>query len=256
MKFVSGITKEEKRIVTGIQGAVGAKQDNSIGPDTLVGIAQRLCPDIFPVDVVMYGMPTLVGEDILAFDPDTSLSHYEDAISGSFTYIAGETPCSIMVNNGKDVWSAASKAWAGFPESVICKYKDGSIRIHKVKTTAEIPNRKDLIVAVGGMGLLAAWDPYNEGFRTFQFNGETFNHGDVLRDTNHTVLGHKNGFFYGVYFSSKTASEINEMCKNNFKFEDAILLDGGHIAAFNGEEVNINLNQKQGYGIQFIKRRV
>lgn len=65
MNFVSGTTKEEKRIVTGIQGAVGAKQDNSIGPQTLTEIAQKLCPKIFPVDVIMFGMPTLVSENIL-----------------------------------------------------------------------------------------------------------------------------------------------------------------------------------------------
>lgn len=253
MKNITYETSDEKELIIGLQHSVGAKEDASIGNQTLIQIATKLCPDIFPLAVKMYGQPVLVGKDILAFDPNGSLKNYNNTISGSFTYIAGETPCSIMINGGKDIWSSASKAWAGFKESVICKYKDGSIKLFKVKNTSEIPDRANVVVAVGGMGLLDAYNPYAEGFRSFTFEGKTFNHGDVLRNTNHTILGVKDGWFYGLYCANMNASEINQFCYQNMKFDMAILLDGGHIAAINTDDIDININQKQGYGIQFIK---
>lgn len=258
MKFVSGVTVNEKKLVMGIQNLVNCKPDNSIGPDTLIGIAQHLPngESLFPTDLTLYNCPTHIAKDILAFDPDSSLSKWDNSISGSFTYRAGETPCSILVNHGKDLWSSSSKAWAGFNESVICKYRDGSVKLHKVKNTSEIPNRSNLVVAVGGMGLLDAWDPYGEGFRKFTFNGNQFDHSDVLRRTNHTVLGYKNGYFYGVLFRNKTAAEINTICKRDFQFKFAILMDGGHIAGFNGTDNDVNLYQIQGFVIQFVERYI
>jgi hypothetical protein len=256
MKFVSGKTKNEKALVTGLQVLAGAKPDNSIGPDTLVCLAQKIPGGevLFPTDLTIFGCPTHISQDIIAFDPDSGLIKYDDSISGSFTYRAGETPCSILVNNGVDLWSSASKAWAGFKESVLCKWRNGRVAVEHVKTTSEISDRKNLIVAVGGMGLLSDYDPNGEGFRKFIYNGVTYNHADVLRKTDHVVLGWKNGYFYGVFFRNMTAQQINEKCKNDFKFQFAILLDGGHIAGFNGTDNDINLYQKQGYIIQFVKR--
>ena len=47
------------------------------------------------------------------------------------------------------------------------------------------------------------------------------------------------------------------MCKKNFHFDKAILLDGGGLAAINGTETfaQINTSVKQGYAIQFIGRQ-
>ena len=258
MNFVSGKTTNEIALVTGLQGLAGAKKDNSIGPDTLVCLAQKLPggDQLFPTDLTIFGCPTHIAQDILAFDPNSSLAKWDDSISGSFTYRAGETPCSILVNNGKDLWSSASKAWAGFDESVMVKYKSGAVNIQRAKTTADLMDRKNVIVAVGGMGLLAAYNPDLEGFRKFTFNGTTYNHSDVLRKTDHTVLGYKNGYFYGVLFRNMTADQINRKCRDEFKFQFAILLDGGHIAGFNGTDNDVNLNQMQGYILQFVRRYI
>lgn len=163
---------------------------------------------------------------------------------GSFTYPRATTPCSILINKGETICGNSCHAFNGKPESVIYKLKDGTIGIKRCTYSTELP--KNVVWAIGGMGLLNMYDPNREGF-----SGD---YADVLRKTNHNVLGVKNGMLYGVYYKNMTAAQINEHCKEKMKFEMAILLDGGGLAAINGEEsfAKININSKQGYAIQFI----
>lgn len=198
-------------------------------------------------------MPCIVADDILAFDPNSGLRNYANTISGSFTYPAGDKPCSILINGGKDVYSYACHAWLGFPETVIYRYKGGKFGIGKFKNTTEIPNRADVLWAVGGMGLLNMYNPKEEGFARFTKNGKTYDYSDVLRRTNHTVLGIKDNQCYLIYVANKTGAEVNSYCKA-IGLDMAIMLDGGHIAAINGSEsyAKINTSTKQGYAIQAI----
>ena len=120
----------------------------------------------------------------------------------------------------------------------------GGYGIDRVKASSELPD--NVMTAVGGMGLLDYYDPEEEGF--------TGAYADVLRKTNHTVLGVKNNKWYGVYFKNQDAVTINNLCKLKFRFDAAVLLDGGGIAAINGTEnfAKINTSTKQGYAIQFV----
>jgi len=95
------------------------------------------------------------------------------------------------------------------------------------------------------MGLLDFYDPNAEGFVGV--------YSDVLRDTNHAVLGIKNGHVYMVYCASMTAAQVNAFAKK-LGLEKAIMLDGGHIAGINGEEsfAKINTVITQYYLIQGI----
>jgi hypothetical protein len=109
--------------------------------------------------------------------------------------------------------------------------------------------------AISGAGLLGNYNPILEGYSKFTKNGKTYDYSDVWRTTNHVVLGIKDGFKYGVYLSNMNGVQINSFCKDKMNFEYALKLDGGHIAAINGAEAfaKINMSQKQGYAIQFIK---
>lgn len=189
--------------------------------------------------------------DILVFDPNTGVGAYADCLSGSFTYPSGVSPCSILVNKGTTIRSDACHAWLGFPETVLYRYKDGTFGIGKYKSANEIPNRQNVLWAVGGMGLLSMYNPAEEGFSKFTKNGKAYNYTDVLRDTNHTVLAIKNNECYGLYVPSMTGSEVNAFCKEH-KFDMAVMLDGGHIAAINTDDIKINVGQQQGYALQFI----
>ena len=97
--------------------------------------------------------------------------------------------------------------------------------------------------AVGGMGLLDLYSPQEEGF-----SGQ---YADVLRRTNHTALGVKDGMVYLIYCAGMTGREVGEHCRK-LGLELAIMLDGGHVAAINGAEsfAKINTGQIQYYMIQ------
>src|SRR5574344_820399 len=73
--------------------------------------------------------------------------------------------------------------------------------------------------------------------------GFTGAYSDVLRKTNHTVLGYKGGMLYGVYCRSMTAQQVNAFCRDKLKLTRAVMLDGGHVAAINGACDKINTNQ-------------
>jgi len=198
--------------------------------------------------------PSIVADDILLFDANAGVGSYANTLSGSFTYPSGDKPCSIMINKGKDIFSSACHSWLGFPESVIYRYKDGTFGIGKFKSTSEIPNRANVLWAIGGLGLLDKYNPAEEGFsKGVKPNGTTFDYTDVLRYTNHTILGIKNNQCYLIYVKLKTGAQVNAFARW-CDFEYAIMLDGGHIAAINGSEsyAKINLSTKQGYTIQGI----
>jgi hypothetical protein len=251
MKDIAWETNEEKRRNIGLQRAIGALENGWIGNQTLTEMAQKLCPEIFPLAVTMYGQPTIVGKDILLFDPGGGISGYAYTLSGSYSYPSGKTPCSIMVNNGETICGSASHAWLGFKESVIFQKFDGTIGICRAMYDTEIPDRKNVKWAVGGAGLLGNYNPKLEGFSKFTVNGKTYDYSDVWRRTNHTILGIKNGWIYGVYIKSMTGAEMNSFCRDKMKFEYAIKMDGGHIAAINSPDVKINTAQSQGYAIQW-----
>lgn len=198
-------------------------------------------------------MPCILADDILLFDPNSGLGSYNNTILGSFTYPSGDKPCSIMINAGKDIFSSACHSWLGFPETVIYRYKDGKFGVGKFKSTTEIPNRANVLWAIGGMGLLDKYNPDEEGFSRFVKNGKTYDYSDVRRRTAHNILGIKDNKCYLVYVSNMNGTEINAFAKK-CGFEIAILGDGGHLAAINGSEsyAKININTKQGYAIQGI----
>ena len=96
----------------------------------------------------------------------------------------------------------------------------------------------------GGLGLLDRYDPAAEGF--------TGVYSDVLRKTNHTVLGCKGGLLYGVYCKSMTAQQVNAFCRDKLKLTRAVMLDGGHVAAINGACNKINKQTRQFYAVRFL----
>lgn len=196
----------------------------------------------------------LVADDILVFDPNGPLRNYAHSMSGSFTWPSGVTPGSILVNRGVSVCENACHAWLGYPETVVYRYKNGTFGQGRYKSASEIPGRENVLWAVGGVGMLLTYGPVAEGFcKGVRADGVPYNYSDVLRQTAHTVLAIKAGQCYGIYIHSKTAYQVNQFLKLH-GFSMAVMLDGGHIPAMNGdtEESKINMNIQQGYALQFI----
>lgn len=244
MRDIYYSTENEKKLIIAAQKKLNIDPNGIIGMNTLSSLFFRLGVELpEPVTLQLYGYPTIIGNDLLAFSPKTNIKGYKNSISGSFTYPRATTPCSILINSGNTLCGSACHAHNGKPESVIYKTWSGQLGIARVTSTAELP---EVCWAVGGMGLMGNYDPEAEGF--------SGTYADVLRKANHTVLGVRNGKVYGVYFKNLTAASINDLCQRKFRFDFAILMDGGGLAAINGTEyfAQINTATKQGYALQFI----
>ena len=244
MNNIKPSTNNEKKLFKSIQKSIGAAQDGIIGCQSMSDIAIALDADCFPVTLELFNCPVIIGNDLIAWSPKAPIKGFKNSMLGSFTYPRATTPCSILINNGKVICGDSCHSHLNKPESVIYKTNDGKIGIKRVVYASELP--KGLDWAIGGMGLINMYNPSAEGF--------TGTYADVLRKTNHNVLGIKNGKVFGVYYKNMTGQEINAHCRDKMKFDIAILLDGGGLAAINGDETfaKINTGAKQGYAIQFI----
>lgn len=235
MRDIKGSTSEEVRMIKAIQRSVGALDNGWIGNQTLSDIAAKLGADCFPLNVELYGQPAILARDIEPVNMSGPLP--KNAISGSFSW-QGQ-PCSILVRSGRVV--RGMSCHYPTPESVLYKTTDGAVRIARVSSVSALGN---VVWAVGGMGLLGGYDPELDGF--------TGVYSDVLRKTNHTVLGYKGGLLYGVYCKAMTAQQVNAFCRDKLKLTHAVMLDGGHVAAINGACNKINTNQRQFYAVRFL----
>ena len=235
MKDVVGSSSEEVRMIKAIQRSVGALENGWIGNQTLSDIAAKLGADCWPLNVELYGQPAILARDIDPLNMSGPLP--KNAISGSFSW-QGQ-PCSILVRDGRVV--RGMSCHYPTPESVLYKTRDGAVRIARVSSAAALG---DVVWAVGGMGLLGNYNPAAEGF--------TGAFGDVLRRTDHTVLGYKGGMLYGVYCRSMTAQQVNAFCRDKLKLTHAVMLDGGHVAAINGACNKINTQTRQFFAVRFL----
>ena len=235
MRDIKGFTSEEVRMIKAIQRSVGALDNGWIGNQTLSDIAAKLGADCFPLNVELYGQPCILARDIEPVNMSGPLPR--NAISGSFSW-QGQ-PCSILVRGSKVV--RGMSCHYPTPESVLYKTTDGAVRIARATSAAMLG---DVVWAVGGLGLLDRYAPAAEGF--------TGAYSDVLRKTNHTVLGCKGGLLYGVYCRSMTAQQVNAFCRDKLKLTRAVMLDGGHVAAINGACNKINTQTRQFYAVRFL----
>lgn len=235
MRNISGSTASETKLIKAIQKSVNAIEDGSVGAQTMSDIAMKLNSNCFPLTINIYNNPVIICKDIIPFQTKAPLSNYKNSISGTFNN--GTSVCSILVTNGKIVYPTACHWWEmQKPESVLYKTTNGIIGCRRVKNVYELPT--NLKWALGGLGLLNLYNPSAEGFAG-KFS-------DVLRKTNHTVIGSKGNYIFLCYAKDMTATQVNNYVKK-LKLDYAVMLDGGHYAAINGEETfaKINLNQRQ-----------
>lgn len=245
MKDIWPSTENEDRLFKAIQKRFGAFENGVIGCQTMSDIAIGSgVKDGFPYTLQIYGHPVIIGNDLIAWSPKTSLKNFENSMLGSFTNPRADTPCSFLINGGETIYGASCHAHIGKPESVLYRMKDGSFGIQRAMYRGDLPD--DIRWAVGGMGLLDMYSPAAEGF--------TGKYADVTYENDHNVLAVKNGKVYGILYKSMTADQINAHCRDRMQFDMAILLDGGGLAAMNGTEkfAQYNTKIKQGYAIQFI----
>lgn len=239
MNTVRGSTASETKMIKAIQRAVGAAEDGLIGTATMSGLAAKVGAACFPLNLTIYGQPTIIANDILPIaSPGKGLAAFAHSINGSF-YYQGK-PCSICVAGGEVKSATACHGWLGKPETVLYK-RGGYIYARRCKSAADLPSGVQW--AVGGMGLGNYYDPEAEGF-----SGK---YADVLRKTNHSMLGCKGGKLYLVYCKGMTGAQVDAHARK-LGLELAIMMDGGHIAGINTTHAKINTGITQYYVVQGI----
>lgn len=253
MRDFKGTTNSETKLFTEIQKANGSYPNGIVGTQTMTEIAIRLKANCFPLTVLMYSQPTIIGHDIIPFNPKGPLSRFKNSALGSFTYPRATTPCSILVTGSTIVWNEASRAWAGYPEAVMYK-ANGKVKMGEFKLASQLPKGTEW--AVGGFGLGAFWNPDGQGFKKIKMpDGKISDfYSTVAYRTNHLVLGYKLGMMWLVFCKNMTAEKVNTLISQKFIFDYALMLDGGGLAAMNGEEsfARIKTTINQGYAIQMI----
>ena len=50
---------------------------------------------------------------------------------------------------------------------------------------------------------------------------------------------------YLIYIKNKTGAEVNAFCRDKLMLDHAVMLDGGHVAAINGDESFAKINTTQ-----------
>lgn len=239
MKNISGSTTEEAKMIKAIQTAVDSIPDGSAGAQTMSDIAVKLGANCFPLALDIYSNPVIIAKDLTVAAVKASLGSFANSISGSFSY--QQKPCSIMISNGNIVCGYGCHAHLNKPESVLYRLQNGEFGIKRVTYATELPS--DCRWAIGGVGLLGNYNTSAEGF--------TGAYSDVLRKTNHTLVGVKNGMVYLCYARNMNASQVNAYA-TKLGLEKAVMLDGGHVAAINSANTKININQTQFYIVQAI----
>lgn len=234
MKDFRGETNSEDKLIRATQRAIGALDNGWVGAQTMSDLAVAVGADgCWPCTLRLYDMPVIIAEDIVAANPKKGCASFANSMSGGFSYNAA--PCSILVDRGNILGSVACHAWLGNPETVLYRTEDGRFGLTRAKSVSDLP--KNIRWAVGGMGLMNMYDPDKEGF-----SGK---YADVLRITNHTLIGVKNGKVYLVYCKTMSGNQVNNFVSEKLKLDMAIMLDGGHVAAMNGAEPFSKINMWQ-----------
>ena len=186
-------------------------------------------------------------EDIVPFDPQgKGLIHFPNTVSGSFS--ANHMPVSIMIANGKTIREYSCHCWevkpdgsTHFPESVLWYNKNGTWGISQVTKDIHLPDRENILWAIGGAGIKPG-DSQKEYF-TWPFN-------DVWRKTSHIAIGIDSfGYFIAVEMEYLNRTEGLALF-DKLRLKGVIWLDGGHITASNTNDRKRNVYTGQHYAIK------
>jgi N-acetylmuramoyl-L-alanine amidase len=184
---------------------------------------------------------------IAELENKSACKNYTNCISGAFQYKNNAN--AILVYGSNQINNLSAHGWLGYPDSCLIYYKDGTFT---VKRLVSIPEDELKLVqwAISGVGMLDMYEPSKEGYSRFKKDGKIYDYSDVLRKTNHTAIGVKDGAVYGFYLSNMTGAEVNNYLKS-YGLDMAVMLDGGHIASVNSDVASFNASQKQHNIIQF-----
>jgi peptidoglycan hydrolase-like protein with peptidoglycan-binding domain len=138
----------------------------------------------------------------------------KNIINGTFFWKGN--PNGILVSKGKILCGYSSHAYRGYPQSAI--YFDGkNVGVKRITLASELGTVE---WAIGGVGMITpyGYSPTKEGF-----NGA---YADVLRQTNKTAIGYKDGYIYLIVVPNISHGDLLTLLKE-YGFEIVVSCDGG-----------------------------
>jgi hypothetical protein len=170
------------------------------------------------------------------------ITEFTNCVNGTFYMLQGNGkthPTSILYQNGITYQSVADHyKHFGTPQSVYIIYKNNTVDMKRIKNLSEL-NLTNVKTVIGGLGLRNTLDPtfryspVTEGFKA----GYTLKEGwkdfsDVLRKTNHTILGYNKNTnkIYLLVIQNATMAEVLKIISDNTYGEEyhiALKLDSG-----------------------------
>ena len=195
---------------------------------------------------ILFGTP-------IVFESDGKpVSWYKDCFNGTFSH---GKPISIMINKGEVIRDNSCHYIWRYPESVLWIKKDGTHGVSRVQTYTQIPGYKDVVTAIGGLGI-SDYNPKAEGFSEFTAEN-IFNHKmenkdftDVLDSKHCSVFGFKEDLFFSSIMHG-TPLEIKAECEL-YGLTDVILCDGRSWAACNTDDYDLHLDKPQYSMVQMV----
>lgn len=234
-----------------IQKQLNIKQDGFLGPHTRDCMYREFAKPNYPYHEKFYGQDVFLADPnkVEPFDPKLKpVRNFKNCISGSFSWVVNDRwqPISVLIQNGKVICPTACHATdINMPESVL--WFDGVKHgMDRIKHVNELSNLNSIKWAMGGLGLKK--DNQRKYYNN-KVEGFTGPFGDVLRKTSHVIVGFDKNSFIAIVVKNMGINAIRNLV-DNMGMTDAIMLDGGHLTAFNFGDYKFNTYTKQRYAIQ------
>ena len=234
--------------IKAVQSEVGAYPDGFAGPQTYDCIYRQFAKPKLPYAVKLFNQWTFFADpkEVNPFAPKgKSVRQFKNCISGSFSHKMN--PISILISKGEVIRGLSCHQWevrdgeSYFPESVLWYNSNGEYGITQTNDVNKLPDRKNIVWAIGGAGL-------NKGDAFKEYFSGKFR--DIWRTTSHIVIGFDNsGYFTAIEVQRMNGTQIKSLIKK-VGLTHAILLDGGHVTASNVDGHKYNSYQGQYYAIQ------
>jgi len=258
-----GISIVEKK--KQIQRNFHTRPDGDFGPHTIDVFYRATTPKHLvktPYAIKAFGNWIHIAkpEDVVPFDPQgAGLRSFKNTVSGSFSH--AHKPISVMIANGKTIRDYSCHCWEKrgsqtyFPESVLWYNKNGSYGVSQVTKDVHLPDRENILWAIGGAGIKGELfrDSWSKRMLPMDAKTEYFyeKFGDVWRNTSHIAVGiDKFGYFIAVEMSYKDVKSGLALLENLGLTEDVVWLDGGHVTASNNDGHTRNTRTPQHYAIK------
>jgi len=243
-----------KNAVTNFQKSQEIETDGYWGDYTTHRLNRSTEMYNMPDGGVFYSMPIRFSkpENVKVFNPKGNIKNYKNTFNGTFS--SGQ-PISIMINDGKVIRGNSCHYVWNYPETVFYYTKQGELKTARVQTYTQIPNHKDIVWAIGGIGV-EDYKPDLEGFCKFTKKNvftnitETKNFSDVNRETWHSVFGiDSDGYVFGAIMYG-TPLQIKKHCEENLNLTPKVIGDGGSWAACSTDDFSKNTSHIQYSAVQ------